>query len=200
MSTAGPGLRWLRPLVGLGVSGSITSTARALFHPAHSAVSERDESLVEFLGHVPLFADLARRDLVRLAHIVHERDYRDGEYICDEGKPSAVLFVIRRGVVEVVRRGVSGQDVLIAVLEPPASFEEAAAVGPHTTRWFSVRARGPISLLALGKSDLDALSVNFPFLANKVLMRLAGVMATRLQLLLEAVNLDEPGEHREADR
>ena len=200
MSTTGSGLRWLRPLVTLGVSGSITSAARALFHPPHSAVSERDEGLVQFLGHVPLFADLARRDLVRLAHVVHERDYRDGEYVCEEGKPSAVLFVLRRGVVEVVRHGSSGQQVSIAMLEPPASFEEAAAVGPQTTRWFSVRARGPISLLALGKSDLDALSVNFPILANKVLMRLAGVMATRLQLLLEAVTLDEPGEDREVAR
>jgi CRP-like cAMP-binding protein len=163
-------------------------------------VSERDQGLVQFLGQVPLFADLARRDLGRLAHVVHERDYRDGEYICEEGKPSAVLFVLRRGVVEVTRRGSSGEDVLIAVLEPPASFEEVAAVGPHTTRWFSVRARGAVSLLALGKSDLDALSVNFPVLANRVLMRLAGVMATRLQLLLEAVNLEEPGEQREADR
>lgn len=200
MPTTGSGLRWLRPLVGLGGSRSITSTARALFRAPPAAVAERDENLVQFLGHVALFADLARRDLVRLAHVVHERDYRDGEYICEEGKPSAVLFVLRRGVVEVVRRGTSGQEISIAMLEPPASFEEAAAVGPPTTRWFSVRARGPISLLALGKSDLDALSVNFPFLANKVLMRLAGVMATRLQLLLEAVNLEEPPEHRQGER
>ena len=199
MSTAGSGVRWLRPLVGLGVSESIASTARALFHPAHGEVPDRDQGLVEFLGQAPLFADVARRDLVRLAHVVHERDYRDGEYICEEGKPSGVLFVLRRGVVEVMRRGPSGQD-MIAVLEPPASFEEAAAVGSQTSRWFSVRARGPVSLLALGTSDLDALSVNFPLLANKVLMRLAGVMAARLQLLLEAVNLKEPGEQREADR
>jgi CRP-like cAMP-binding protein len=200
VSATGSGLRWLRPLVTLGVSGSIASAATALFHPPPSAVSKRDEGLVDFLGRVSLFADLARRDLVRLAHVVHEREYRDGEYICEEGKPSAVLFVVRRGAVEVVRHGANGQQVSIAMLEPPASFEEAAAVGPQAARWFSVRAHGPVSLLALGKSDLDALSVNFPTLANKVLMRLAGVMATRLQLLLEAVTVDAPGEDREGAR
>ena len=53
-------------------------------------------------------------------------------------------------------------------------------------------------MLALGKSDLDALSVNFPPLANKVLMKLAGIMAIRFQILLDAQYLKESGEHPEA--
>ena len=61
-------------------------------------------SLVEFLRQVSLFEDLGRRDLGRLARILHERHYADGEYICEEGRPGAALFVVRRGVVEVVRR------------------------------------------------------------------------------------------------
>jgi CRP-like cAMP-binding protein len=75
---------------------------------------------------------------------------------------------------------------VLALLEPPASFEESAAVGAGMKRWFSVRARGPVSLLALGKSDLDALIVNFPALANRVLIRLAGIMAARLQMVVDA--------------
>ena len=71
-------------------------------------------------------------------------------------------------------------------------------MGTESVRWFSARARGPVSLLALGKSDLDALSVNFPPLANKVLMKLAGIMAIRFQILLDAQYLKESGEHPEA--
>jgi CRP-like cAMP-binding protein len=56
-------------------------------------------------------------------------------------------------------------------------------------RWFSVRARGPVSLLALGKSDLDALIANFPAVANKVLIRLAEIMAMRLHMLIDAEGL-----------
>jgi hypothetical protein len=41
-------------------------------------------------------------------------------------------------------------------------------------------------LLALGKSDLDELILNFPPLANKVLTKLAGIMAARLQMLIDA--------------
>ncbi len=163
-----------------------------------TAVAEKRRSLVDFLKQVTLFEDLSRRDLRRLARIVHERDYHDSEYICQEGQPGAALFVVRRGLVEVVRRGSSSTEVPLAMLEPPASFEESAATGTESVRWLSARARGPVSLLALGKSDLDALSVNFPPLANKVLMKLAGIMAIRFQILLDAQYLKESGEHPEA--
>jgi len=175
--------------------------ARALFGPpTETAVAEKRSSLVDFLKQVTLFEDLSRWDLRRLARIVHERDYHDGEYIFQEGRPGAALFVLRRGMVEVVRRGSSGTEVPLTILEPPASFQESAAMGTESAHWFSARARGPVSLLALGKSDLDALSANFPLLANKVLMRLAGIMAIRLQMLLDAQYLMESENRQEADQ
>jgi CRP-like cAMP-binding protein len=178
----------------IGAADIAALRARALFQPPDTGVRERRRSLVEFLGQVSLFEDLDRRDLGHLARIVHERDYGDGEYICEEGRPGAALFVVRRGVVEVVRRSAGAQEVPLALLEPPASFEEWAAIGTGVVRWFSVRARGPVSLLALGKSDLDALVVNFPGAANKVLIRLAGIMAARLQMAIEAETLRESEE------
>ncbi len=175
--------------------------ARALFGPPpDTTAAEGRRSLVDFLKQVTLFADLGRGDRRRLARIVHERDYRDGEYICEAGKPGVALFVLRRGLVEIVSRGSDGREVPLVILEPPASFEESAAMGTASVRWFSARARGPVSLLALGKADLDALSVNFPVPANKVLMRLAGIMAIRLQMLLDAAYLKESAEHQEADQ
>ena len=80
------------------------------------------ESLVHFLGQVSLFEDLARRELARVARVVHERQYSDGEYICEEGRPGAALFIVRRGVVEVVKRDAGSQDIPLALLEPPASY------------------------------------------------------------------------------
>lgn len=182
-----------------GSEGVAESRARALFRMPDTSISARRRSLVEFLGQVSLFEGLSRRDRVRLASILHEREYADGEYICEEGRPGAALFVVRRGIVEVVRRGAGAQEVPLALLEPPASFEEAAAIGTGVIRWFSVRARGPVSLLALGKTDLDALTVTLPGLANKVLTRLAGIVAGRLQMLIDdEILLREPDEQNGA--
>ncbi len=173
--------------------------ARALFGPPpETTATEGRHSLVDFLKQVTLFEDLGRGDRRRLARIVHERDYRDGEYICEAGKPGVALFVLRRGLVEIVSRGSDGREVPLVILEPPASFDESAAMGTASVRWFSARARGPVSLLALGKADLEALSVAFPLAANKVLMKLAGIMAIRLQMLIDATYLKESGENQEA--
>jgi CRP-like cAMP-binding protein len=179
---------------------ALAVSARALFGPPPEATAaERHRSLVGFLKQVTLFEDLGFWELRHLARIVHERDYCDGEHIIEQGKPGAALFVLRRGLVEVVPRGSKSQEVPIATLEPPACFEEAAATGTEWVHLFSARARGPVSVVALGKADLDALSVNFPPAANKVLMRLAGAMAMRLQMLLETQHLEESEGHPEAE-
>lgn len=197
-----PGLKALMlPLpsgAGSAAPTAVIGVARALFRLPDAAVTERRRSLVDFLAQVSLFENLARRDLAQVARIVHERDYGDGEYICEQGRPGVALYIVRRGVVEVVRRGAGTREAPIALLEPPASFEESAAIGTGVTRWFSVRARGPVSLLALGRSDVDVLIANFPVLATKVLIRLAGIMAMRLEILTEAHTLGDSEDESEA--
>ena len=175
--------------------------ARVMYgSPPESMTGERGRDLVDFLKQVPLFADLAQGDLRRLARIVHERAYRDGEIIFEQGTPGAALYLLRGGMVEIMRKKRNGEEIPLAMLEPPASFEELAAVGAEVVHWASARARGPVSLVAIGRSDLDALSHNFPPLANKILMKLGQIIAVQLRMLLEAehfsdersVNSDSP--------
>jgi len=65
-------------------------------------------------------------------------------------------------------------------------------------RWSSARARGPVSLVALGRSDLEALGGNFPHLANKVLKKLVQITAARVQMLVEAQYFSERDQEPEA--
>jgi len=167
------------------------SASLAVFGPVPQTVAgKRGRDLVTFLKQVPLFEELGDVDLKRLAQIAHLRSYGDGEFIYEQGRPGVALFVVRSGLVEITRRKATGEDLLLAVLEPPASFEELAAMGCDVVRWSSARARGPVKLVALGRQDLDALSRTMPVLANKLLRKLAEVTARRLQLLVEAQFLD----------
>jgi CRP/FNR family transcriptional regulator, cyclic AMP receptor protein len=169
--------------------------ARALYGPPpKTAAGERGRDLVEFFKQVFFFEDLTQGDLRQLARIVHERTYRDGEYIFEEGKPGTALYLVRSGIVEIVRRKRNGEEVSLVLLEPPASLEELAAMGADVVHWTSGRARGPVSLVAIGRPDLDALGRNFPLLANKILKNLAHIIAMRLQMVLEAEYFNEEGE------
>lgn len=166
--------------------------ARALYGPhPKTAAGERGRGLVDFFKQVSLFEDLTQGDLRRLARILHKRTYRDGEYIFEEGKPGTAMYIVRSGVVEIVRRRRNGEEMPLAMLEPPASLEELAAVGTDVVHWASARARGPVTLVAIGRPDLDALGRNFPLLANKILKKLAHIIARGLQMLLEAEYFNE---------
>lgn len=172
-----------------------TAQARVLFGaPPDTAAGERGHDLVDFLKQVTLFEELGRSDLRQLARIIHERSYRDGEFIYEEGKPGVALFIIRRGVVEIMKRRRNGEEVPLVLLEPPASIEEVAVTGAEVVRWTSARARGPVSLVTLGCSDLDALSRNFPLLANKILKKLSQIIAMRFQMLVEGEYFKEDDE------
>jgi CRP/FNR family cyclic AMP-dependent transcriptional regulator len=162
--------------------------------PPKTSTRERGRDLLDFLKQVALFEGLRPGDLRRLARIVHERSYRDGESIFEQGKPGTALYLVRSGVVEIVRRKRNGDEVSLLLLEPPASFEELAAMGADVVRWISARARGPVSLVAFGRSDMDALSRNFPVLANKILAKLAQIIAMRTQMLLETGYFNEESE------
>jgi len=167
---------------------------RALYGPPpKTAAGERGRDLVDFFKQVPLFEDLSQGDLRRLARILHERTYRDGEYIFEEGKPGTAMYIVRGGVVEIVRRRRDGEEVPLVTLEPPATLEELAAMGADVVHWTSGRARGPVSLVAIGRPDLDALGRNFPLLANKILKNLTHIIAMRLQIVLEAEYFNEEG-------
>ena len=166
---------------------------RALYGPPpETAARERGRDLVDFFKQVPLFEDLSQGDLRRLARILHKRTYRDGEYIFEEGKPGTAMYIVRGGLVEIVKRRRNGEEVPLVTLEPPAALvEELAAVGEDVVHWTSARARGPVSLVAIGRPDLDALGRNFPLLANKILKKLAYIIAMRLQMVLEAEYFNE---------
>ena len=169
------------------------SASRALIGPVPQvAAGKKGRDLATFLKEVLLFEELGGADLKRLAQIAHERNYRDGEYIYEQGRPGVALFVVRSGLVEIIRRKPNGEELALAVLEPPASIEELAAMGGDVVRWSSARARGPVSVVALGRPDLDLLSRTQPVLANKLLRKLAEITARRLQLLVEAQFLAQP--------
>jgi CRP/FNR family cyclic AMP-dependent transcriptional regulator len=152
---------------------------------------ESDQDLAGFLKRVQLFEDLEGGHLRRVARLVHERSYRDGEYIFEQGKSCAAMFVIRSGTVDILRRARNGDEVHLATLEPPASLGEFELMGAETVRWASARARGPVSTVAFGRPDLEALSHNFPLVANMVLAKLAEITSLRLQMLVEELTSEQ---------
>ena len=88
----------------------------------------------EFLGRVPLFQGLKRRQIESLAGSMIERRYAAGDTIVTQGKEGIGLFVLVSGRAEVVRTGIDGSTATLNVFGPTDFFGELALLdgGPHT--------------------------------------------------------------------
>jgi CRP-like cAMP-binding protein len=85
--------------------------------------------VVESLGRVPLFKGMRRRELGRLARVMSESRFSEGETVTAEGQSGVGFFVIEEGNATVSRQG-----NIIRTLEPGDYFGEIALIdeGPRS--------------------------------------------------------------------
>jgi CRP-like cAMP-binding protein len=117
---------------------------------------------------------------------MHERSYGDGESIFEQGTPSAALYLIRNGSVELTRK-TAGMDSVLATLGPNELFGEISLLIEEGPRHAGARSRGPSDLLALSRPDFETLMAKSPLVSVRFLRALAGIVAERFRLLMEAI-------------
>ncbi|MFN8188727.1 MAG: cyclic nucleotide-binding domain-containing protein [Gaiellales bacterium] len=119
------------------------------------------------LAEIPLFQGLDAAALERIAAIGTEVALPAGRVIIERGQPGAGLYVIEDGVVSVELRDRTVE------LGPGECVGELSLLVADTTRSARVRSLTPVSLLAIGRSDFDALLESEPPLAVALLRTVA---------------------------
>ena len=159
-----------------------------------------EESLAYFLGTVPIFADLGKRERILLESLVHIRTYKQNEIVFEEGDPGSGMYIIRSGRVQDFSKAGDGQEVEITRLLSGDFFGETTLTAP-ANRTASVRAVEPTELLGLFRADVLELAKKQPAIACKILMGVTRVISERLQAAsLEIRRLKgRQGEHSSAD-
>ena len=61
--------------------------------------------MIDQIAHVPLFRDLNKKGLERLARIARTRTFKAGEEIVKEGDEGVGFFLIAKGTVDVTKAG-----------------------------------------------------------------------------------------------
>lgn len=92
------------------------------------------------LANLPIFRDLPEEQLARVRDSVELVRFKDGDVICDENEPSDSMYIIRSGLVKVLKHATSllaPGDVadwarLTTLLREAG---QAAAVGPRAALW-----------------------------------------------------------------
>ncbi len=137
-------------------------------------------TLAYFLGTIPIFADLGRRDLAFLETLVHLRNYRPGETVFVEGDIGSGMYIIRSGGVRIEMKDDQGANQKQAELEAGDFFGEIALTTPKQ-RIATATATEQTVLIGLFRADvLDAVRKR-PATASKILLGLTRILSERLQ-------------------
>jgi CRP/FNR family cyclic AMP-dependent transcriptional regulator len=122
---------------------------------------------MEALAQAPLFSDLSKRQLRKIAHASAVSSFGAGKEIVKEGVAGSVFYVILGGEVKVTKRGRT-----VKRLGPGKFFGELAVIA-GAPRTASVVAEKPITVVTLSGRNFRKVLNDEPGLALKVVEQLA---------------------------
>jgi CRP-like cAMP-binding protein len=124
------------------------------------AVGER----LALLSKADLLRHLPAEQIEPLLDRVQEREVKAGDIVFRTGDPGDALYIVARGVVEVLN---GGDQRTLAELGEGQTFGEMALLS-EGTRTATIRAKTDTRLLAIGKDDFDRLVAEDPVLDEQV--------------------------------
>lgn len=131
------------------------------------SVPEADQSAVELLKSVPLFADLEEAELERFSQVAVPRTYPAGTRVFHEGDSSDACYIVKEGSFRVTREHSDGRAITLATLGSGEIFGELAMLDGDK-RSASAEALTEGELLALPANDVRALLARHPEIALKL--------------------------------
>jgi CRP/FNR family transcriptional regulator len=153
---------------------------RGLFERRAGATAAPDATAAEeyarILARVPLFLDLDRRELQRLAVACRRREYAAGDVLVRQGEPGVGLFVVVSGRVQITQHHEDAVSYGLQAAGPGEVFGEMALID-DLPRSATATATEPTCALLLPVFDLRAALREDPDIA----IRLLAVLSRRLR-------------------
>jgi CRP/FNR family transcriptional regulator, cyclic AMP receptor protein len=130
-------------------------------------VAEKEQSAVELLKSVALFADLEGEELERFSHVAVPRSFPAGTRVFHEGDSSDACYIVKEGSFRVTREHSDGRAITLATLGAGEIFGELAMLDGDS-RSASAEALTDGELLALPANDVRSLLARHPEIALKL--------------------------------
>jgi len=118
--------------------------------------------MIEILKKIPFFAELPDDDLSAISEKVQMQYYQAEHVVFNEGDPGDVMYIIKRGKVQVIR-----DNTILAVLSDNSFFGEMALVSDEP-RNATVKTVTDLEVLTLNKDDFRKLLETKPSIASIV--------------------------------
>jgi CRP/FNR family cyclic AMP-dependent transcriptional regulator len=138
---------------------------------------KKEYSIFAVLAKIPIFRDLTKKELRAVERILHRRTYKEDEILFNEGDPGVGMYIIEKGRINII---LGKEKKLLATLSNGEFFGEIALLSEIPRTAAAVAAMNS-SILGFFQSDLFGLLETNPRMGNKILLKLAQMIADRLR-------------------
>lgn len=141
---------------------------------------KKGEDIEDVLKEVPAFSHLEPKEISLLASIVHNREYKRGEYIFHQGDPGLGMYIVQEGEILIQYTDPAGNKKELAVLKDGDFFGEVALID-ESPRSASAICRTDCKIIGFFRPDLFEIIERHPRLGIKIVLKLAEIIAERLR-------------------
>ncbi len=127
-----------------------------------------DLDKLAYLQEIELFQDLTPREMAELDRITTVSAVERGRVFYRPEEVGEVLFILKKGRVQLYRISPEGKKLVIATLGPGSIFGEMALIGQQMHNTFA-EAIEDCQICVMGKTDLERLILERPQVALRVL-------------------------------
>ena len=142
--------------------------------------SDQNQNIRQFLKNIPLFAQLRKRELRDIEHLIHRRQYKSSKVIFWQNEPGVGMYIVQSGEVGIFQDYDTPEQKELARLSQGDFFGEMALL-EDDNRSATAVALSESHLLGVFHPDLFDLFERKPELGVKVLVTLATMLAQRLR-------------------
>jgi CRP-like cAMP-binding protein len=131
-------------------------------------------------SNIVMFDRLDHEELSIVAKYMEYRDVEPGEYVFKEGEKGSYMCFVAEGALDILKKNVAGESVVISTLRTGESVGEMAVIDNYP-RSANVRAKTKGILLTLSRYSFDTISKLNPEIGNKLLHGLCRLLCLHLR-------------------
>ena len=140
----------------------------------------------ESLRSLPLFQELTAGELPQAATLFFEKAYSKNSTLFVEGMTGEILYVIRKGSVQITKKGGSGQEMVLATLKEGEFLGEMSLID-NRPRTATAKVAEESVLLVMTKKAFLTMMEKYPAIALKVLLVFLKIANERLRKANESI-------------
>ncbi len=143
-------------------------------------LSDSEEDTRNFLVSLPLFDSFNVDELTVLSRHMSFVQLQRGEFLFVEGDRGTFMGFVVQGVLEVMKKSETGENIVIARLTKGSSIGEMALID-KSTRSATVMAKQATTMVTLTEKGFDILTQKSPVLGVKVVQKIARLLSLNMR-------------------